>query len=64
LGGIRPSLSRLNGTVVINRLKYFESTANQIVTTKDLTLRMDAKRQDEISKAANAFDCMVISFEI
>lgn len=47
---------------IINRLRYFESTANQIVTTKDLTLRMDAKRQDEISKAANAFDRMIDQF--
>jgi methyl-accepting chemotaxis protein len=47
---------------IINRLRYFESTANQIVTTKDLTLRMDAKRHDEISKAANAFDRMINQF--
>ncbi len=47
---------------IINRLRYFESTANQIVTTKNLTLRTDAKRQDEISKAANSFDHMVDQF--
>ncbi len=47
---------------IINRLRYFESIANQIAMTKDLTLRMDAKRQDKISRAANSFAHMVDQF--
>lgn len=47
---------------IIRRLRYFVATANQIVTTKDLTLRMDAKRSDEISNAANAFDRLINQF--
>lgn len=47
---------------IINRLRRFESIANQVVTSKDLTLRIGAKRKDEISKAANAFDRMINQF--
>jgi methyl-accepting chemotaxis protein len=47
---------------IVNRLQHFESIANEVVTTKDLTLRIGAKRSDEISKAANAFDRMINQF--
>jgi methyl-accepting chemotaxis protein len=47
---------------IVNRLRYFELIANQIADTKDLTLRVDAKRKDEISNTANAFDRMMNQF--
>jgi methyl-accepting chemotaxis protein len=47
---------------IITPLRRFESTANQVVTSKDLTLRMGAKRNDEIANAANAFDRMISQF--
>jgi methyl-accepting chemotaxis protein len=47
---------------IVKRLKYFETIANQVATSKDLTLRVDAKRKDEISNTANAFDRMMDQF--
>jgi methyl-accepting chemotaxis protein len=47
---------------IVNRLRSFELIANQIAETKDLTLRVDAERTDEISNTANAFDRMMNRF--
>ncbi len=47
---------------IVQRLEIVRETANEVVSAKDLTLRIGAKRKDEISNTANAFDYMINKF--